>query len=439
MDQRLRLGGDFQCVCGRTHTVPVRRLYYSADATDKVADILTETLGGRPPRKPAVVADARTQQICGERIAAALSCESIIVPDSTKESPVCDDTTCLWLKERIAEAAPDIIVAVGSGTINDLCKWAAFELDRPYVVAATAASMNGYAAANIAAKIRGVKVVLRGRAPLAVLAEPAVIERAPAQMTAAGFGDTIAKSCSKADWVLNNLLFGEHYCAYCADILDGIENTYLENAEKLRISDSQTVKALFEALFLAGIAMTMVGSSAPASGGEHLLSHVLDMTADINNQGHSLHGMQVGLGTIVAAALYEKIISIDEPSLHSMPAEIDSAYWQSEGLIESVREQYVSKQQAIASAGEKIRQGPFRQQLRERIEPLLRSPQEIRDLLARAGAAARLNDLGISRKRAAEALAHMHEIRSRLTVVDLAWLTGVLPGSIDEIIDRYLQ
>jgi glycerol-1-phosphate dehydrogenase [NAD(P)+] len=433
----LRLGSSFKCACGWTHDAPVRSFCYQDTALDNAGDCLADALEGQPSGT-IVVADARTWRICGQKVAAQLNAESIIVPDSSRSGPVCDESTCLWLKQQISRTAPQVIFAVGSGTINDLCKWAAFEMDLPYAVAATAASMNGYAAANVAAKVDGVKVLLRAQAPVAVLAEPAVIEQAPAEMTAAGFADTIAKFLSKADWILNNLLFGEHYCSYCADILNDIQGSYLDKPEKLRTSDPQTIKGLFEALFLTGIAMTMVGTSAPASGGEHLLSHVLDMTADINNQGHSLHGLQVGLGTIVSAALYERILSIDRPRAHEMPENIDTTYWQDKRLIKSVKEQYLSKQDSIQTAARKITQPQTWEQLKNKLLHVVKTPSTIKNLLSRAGAASGLKDLNFPRQRIKQAMLHMHEIRKRFTVVDLAWLTGVLPAAVDEIIDTYL-
>ncbi len=438
MDRKLQLGGSFKCTCGRTHEVPVRSFRYQDAALDDAGDCLADALAGQSPGKSVVVADTRTWRICGQKAAELLKAESLIVPDKSQAGPVCDDSTCLWLKQQISRIAPQLIFAVGSGTINDLCKWAAFEMNLPYAVAATAASMNGYAAANVAAKVNGVKLVLRARAPVAVLAESAVIEQAPAEMTAAGFADTLAKFLSKADWVLNNLLFGEYYCSYCADILDNIQDSYLDKPEKLRTADKQTIKGLFEALFLTGISITMVGTSTPASGGEHLLSHVLDMTADINNQGHSLHGLQVGLGTIVSAALYERILAIEQPTLHEMPENTDTAYWQNEKLIESVKEQYTSKQDSIRTAAEKIAQPQFWQQLKTELQPVVKTPTAIKNLLSRAGAAACIKDLDFSPQRIKQALLHMHEIRKRFTVVDLAWLTGVLPAAVDGIIDMYL-
>jgi glycerol-1-phosphate dehydrogenase [NAD(P)+] len=434
----LQLSGSSNCRCGRTHEIPVRLFCYKDSALDTVPEVFTDVITEYNSSRYVVVADARTWQICGQRIAERLNGKSIIVPDSTDTGPVCDDSTCLWLKQQISTFQPSALFAAGSGTINDLCKWAAFELNLPYAVAATAASMNGYAAANVAAKIKGVKVIQRAAAPVAVLAEPSVIEQAPAEMTAAGFADTIAKHFSKVDWLLNNFLFGEYYCNYCADLLNGIEGSYIETPEKLRARDPKTIQGLFEALFLTGISMTMVGTSIPASGGEHLLSHVLDMTADINNQGHCLHGLQVGLGTIVSAALYERILAIKEPKIQKMPENIDTSYWQKEGLIESIKAQYTSKQGSIKTAAAVIAHQQIWEQLRNKLRPIVMSPLKTKDLLNRAGAADSIKALGLSRQRIEQALLHTHEIRSRFTVIDLAWLMGVLPAVFDDIIDTYL-
>ena len=438
MDQAFQLGKAFNCRCGKEHDVPVRSFCYLSGIIDSIVPLISEALDRQTLPSCVVVADSRTWKVCGEAVSRNLSAESIIVPDSCEQGPVCDDSTCHWLKQQFSAKQAEMVIAVGSGTISDLCKWASFEMDLPYAVVATAASMNGYAAANVAAKIDGVKLVFRARPPVAVLAEPNIIEQSPTQMTASGFADTVAKFQSKADWVMNNLLFGEDYCGYCADILQDVEGSYLDSPEKLRTGDPEAVKGLFEALFLTGIAMTMVGTSTPASGGEHLLSHVLDMTADINNQGHWLHGLQVGLGTIVSAALYEKILSIDEPALHEMPEDIDTAYWQDERLIRSVKEQYTLKTDAIKAAKERIVQPKIYKQLKARLQSVVKPPLFVKDLLHRAGAAGSITDLNISREQIKEAMLHTHEIRKRFSVVDLAWLTGVLPASADDIIDTYL-
>ncbi len=429
------MGKSFTCQCGKIHTVETRAYVYHDNILDELISILKKaTL-----KNIALVSDSRTFGIIGSQAvkmlaASKLNIKNIIVPDTNDKEPVCDEDTCSWLKSQIDAADTDIIIAVGSGTINDLCKWSSFDLDLPYMVLATAASMNGYAAANVAAKIKGVKVVQRARPPIAVLSEPKIIEQAPPEMTAAGFADTIAKFQSTADWVMNNFLFDEYYCSYCAQILQGLEESYLKNPGHIKSGQSHAVKGLFEALFLTGLSMTMIGTSTPASGGEHLFSHVLDMTADIDDQGHWLHGLQVGLGTILSTVLYELILKIDTPFIKALPETIDKSFWQNERLIYSVSEQYTSKHGNI----QKIADNECWGQLKAILKPLVKSPQQVKSWLKSAGAPDNFDQMGCPRERLRNAILHMHEIRNRFTIVDLAWLIGILPEHVDEIIDTWL-
>ncbi len=280
--------------------------------------------------------------------------------------------------------------------------------------------------------------MMEAKPPLAVLAEPAVIENAPFEMTAAGFGDTVAKSQSNADWLLNNYLFGEYFCDYCVELLSSLEALYLKQPQDVKNIESDAVKGLFEALFWTGIVMTMVGSSAPASGGEHLLSHTLDMLADIRGQEHNLHGAQVALGTIVSAALYEKLLKIERPTFIDMPEEINYKLWTDTSVAESVSQQYKAKKQQLEIVRSKLSQQDTWEKLKVKLRTIVRSPREIKNCLQAAGAACSIADSNLSREQIAEALAHMHEIRKRFTVVDLAWLTGILPQKTDEIIDKWL-
>ncbi|MGD9110248.1 MAG: iron-containing alcohol dehydrogenase [Phycisphaerales bacterium] len=444
MNLQSLLGSSFECRCGSKHVVGVREFRYHQDVIGTLPEIIRAVLPGQTNKKVTVVSDIRTNKICGRRVYESLSVggfdvAEIIVPDTDGRSPICDDVTCGKLKEKIVSVSPDITVAVGSGTINDLCKWSSFELGLPYIVIATAASMNGYAAMNVAAKINGVKVVMEAKPPLAVLAEPQVIENAPFEMTAAGFGDTVAKSQSNADWLMNNYLFSENFCDYCVEVLSSLEAFYLNKPQDIKNTKSDAVKGLFEALFWTGIVMTMVGSSAPASGGEHLLSHTLDMIADMRGQKHNLHGAQVALGTIISAALYEELLKIDRPTFRDMPEEINYKLWSDSAVAESVVKQYKAKKQQLDIVRSKLSQQGEWERLKIKLRAIVRNPQKIRDCLKEAGAACTISDLNLSREQITEIVSHMHEIRKRFTVVDLAWLTGILPSKTDEIIDKWLS
>lgn len=450
MDLQGLLPKSFDCECGKRHEVPVRAFVYERDVLGRLPDIIRECVETGVVASATVVADQRTWNACGRQVydvlqRDVLKVESVIVPDREDGDPVCDDATCDWLKARLAAAKgqigdrlPDVVVAVGSGVINDLSKWSSFELNIPYVAVATAASMNGYAAANVAAQIAGLKVVLEARPPVAVVAEPDVIENAPSEMTGAGFGDTIAKPQSNADWVMNNFLFAEYYCPFCAEMLTSLEDLYLKHPENLKHAKSEAVKGLFEALFWTGVAMTLVGTSTPASGAEHLLSHTLDMIANLRSERHDLHGRQVGLGVVFSAALYERILKIEKPRFAELPDQIDEAFWTVPAVANAVREQYTAKKPQLDIMREKITQQTTWEQVKTRLGATARSPRVVKDWLLQAGAASSIGDISCSRERLREAALHMHEIRKRCTVVDLAWLLGVLPGAVDEIIDEWL-
>ena len=438
------LGTHFDCACGRSHALPVRRFLYESGAIARLPEVLCDSVGGKALQRIVVVADVRTWAVCGEKASdilgrAGLEMDRILVPDRQQGGPVCDAETRAALIGQVQSLRPDMVVAVGSGVINDLCKWSSFDLGLPYAVVATAASMNGYAAANVAAKIDGVKLLVEARPPVAVVAEPEVIESAPPVMTTAGFGDTIAKHQNLADWRMNHLLLDEYYCPFCAGIIGDLEPLYLERPEDIREGERRAVRGLFEALFWSGVAMTLVGTSAPASGGEHLLSHTLDMVSDVQGRPHDLHGRQVGLGTLFSAALYERLLAMEHPKLVALPDSVDADFWGTPALVAAVKQQYEAKQPAVCAVRRKLEARETWDRLRGHLATVSKPPATIQDWLRRAGGAVTATEIGCSRVALRAALLHMHEMRKRFTIVDLAWMVGILPAGIDEIIDAWLS
>jgi glycerol-1-phosphate dehydrogenase [NAD(P)+] len=430
------LDTTFACECGRSHTIPIKHLIYAEDALERLPKVLGSLVDGR---SVVLVADRRTWDIAGQSAQETLeqtgwSPRHVIVPDTVGGDPVCDDTTCDWLSKQLHNT--DIALAVGSGVVNDLTKWSAFQRGIPYAVLATAASMNGFTAANVAPTIKGVKTIIPARPPLAVFAVPSIIINAPFELTAAGLGDTIAKPVSTADWLGNHIFCDEYFCRYCSEMINELEPYYLDQPEEIKNRQPAAIKALFNALLYSGIAMTIVGTSAPASGGEHLVSHTLDMMSSVDGIPHDLHGRQVGLGAIFASALYDHIFKIENPDCHPLPSDIDEPFWA--GLTENVRDQYEQKKPALRTIREKLRNGDAWRTFCDAAKHQVRSSHEIKKCLDTAGAAHTFVDIGCSRERLLAAALHMHEIRKRPTVVDLAWMVGILPDAAGEIIDTWL-
>ena len=427
-------GQTIQCNCGKTHHIEPHRVIYEKGALTRLPRVLSEYATGR---RVVLLMDIRTRDVAGKEAAALLrdadwEVSEIVVPDQAEgTSPVCDDHTHDWLLYQVV--ATDVVLPVGSGVLNDLGKWIAFDLNVPYVCFGTAASMNGYASANVATTIKGVKSLLWARPPRTVVSDPAILRDAPYELTAAGLGDILAKSVSSADWRMNHFLFGDYFCERSVSLIADIEPLYLDHPEDLRNRKPKAMAALFQGLLLTGVAMTMAGTSAPASGGEHLVSHTLDMMSSLDGVPHDLHGRQVGLGTVLASEIYRRVISLESPGF-SLPAmDIDREFW---GMLgDEIETNYAQKVERLQKAVEILSQGDSWDRLRAEVQPFLQSPERIRNCLKRAGAAHRAEDIGCTRERLLRAVLHAHEIRSRFTVLDLARLVGLLPQAVEEIVE----
>jgi glycerol-1-phosphate dehydrogenase [NAD(P)+] len=427
--------------CGRTHALALAECRIDDNGLPALPALYARHLG-RPAA--VVVADARTRIAAGDRVVARLAgagvrASLLLLPDPAPgASPCCDEPTRAWLEERLPPAAAP--VAVGSGVINDLVKWIAADRGVPYLAVATAASMNGYASDNVAPTIDGVKSLVPARGPRAVLTSLELLCGAPAALTAAGLGDVLAKPVSAADWRLGQLLFGDFYCARCVELVQAVEPLYLERAEALAAGAPEALAALFEALLLSGLAMSMAGTSSPASGGEHLISHTLDMLAMRDGLPHDLHGRQVGVGTVLAAALYAELLALERfpPAPAPWPDQPDPRFWGC--LTPAVAGPLARKAARVRDAGARLAAAPaLWDDVRNALRPLLRTPQQVKDTLRRAGAAHTLAQIGQTPARFLPALLHAHQIRDRVTVLDLAWLAGLLPARAETLVTQWLD
>ncbi|MBW1803325.1 MAG: iron-containing alcohol dehydrogenase [Deltaproteobacteria bacterium] len=430
-------GKTIRCSCGRTHQITPNHVDYEEDAISRMPGTLSGLNSGR---RLAVIMDARTRAAAGKGIVERFKANDwqvheTLVPDSADgASPVCDDGTKEKLESEIPEQ--DVLIPVGGGVITDLGKWIAFDRGIPFVAFATAASMNGYASANVAPTLKGIKSLIRARPPEAIFSRPSVLGDAPWELTASGLGDIIAKSVSSADWFLNHFLFGDFFCERSVGLIADVEPLYFDHPEALNAGDKGAIRALFMGLLLTGVSMTMAESSAPSSGGEHMVSHTLDMMSDMDGIPHDLHGRQVGIGTILASELYRRVLDTDSPDWKAPLESTDISFWGH--LSGNIQEQYGLKQERLRKAREVLSRGNQWDELRSRIRPMLRAPGDVKGCLQRAGAAYRAEDIGCNKERILAAFRHAHEIRSRFTVLDLAHLFGIMPRAAEEIVEEWV-
>ncbi|HSN43560.1 MAG TPA: iron-containing alcohol dehydrogenase, partial [Propionibacteriaceae bacterium] len=238
-----------------------------ADAPHHLADLGTPLL---------LVADETTWAAAGERLAALLvdaglrTVEPLIFPGLPSLHPTRE--TCDVVRAAL-EATGAFAVAVGSGSLNDVVKRASFEVERPYAVVATAASMDGYTGFGAPITIGGLKVTMPCPAPRIAILDLDVMAAAPAPMVASGYGDLLAKLPGGADWIFADAAGVEPIDQVAWELVqDGVREA-LARPDALAAGDAGAYEGLVEGLCLSGLAMQVYEGTRPASGAEHYFSH----------------------------------------------------------------------------------------------------------------------------------------------------------------------
>jgi len=305
------LGTAFDCTCGERHELPIERCTIGPNAARDLATFARERCGQRC----LVVADENTLDAAGDAVHDALHDAGIAIDEKTYGATPFEATQ--EQADIVAHAGQhvDFYVAIGAGTLCDLAKDAASRQHKPVLLYPTAASMNGYTSAIVALKVKGLKRTLPCKPALGVFADPEVVATAPPRMAAAGVADFLSKCSSAADWRAAHLLRGGYYCDRPREFNDGIQERLFQQAAAVGRGEPEAIRLVMEALLLSGFGMVIAGSSAPASGGEHLISHYLDMKHALYDTGQDLHGAQVGVATIHTLGLWERVLDLEPTAL----------------------------------------------------------------------------------------------------------------------------
>ena len=328
------------------------------------------------------------------------------------------------------------LIAVGSGTINDLAKRASTLVNRPYLCVGTAASMNGYASGIAAILDNGLKTTVPARPPVAIILDTDVLAKAPFALTQAGLGDLISKPVSDTDWWLAGQLGESTYSELPSTIVSHAIDKASSSPEALRERQPAAHGALGEALVLSGVAMVVAGSSSPASGGEHLISHLWDMENLYFERPKFLHGAQVGLTTCLSAALYELILELGTPSWQhpvSVSEERRRVRRDHPALGSTIQSQALTKHARAAQRLHVLRNewSEIRAGLEARRIP---SPKYFQSILAAVDAPRHFRDFNLTRQELRRTLTIAKDIRNRYTVLDLATDVGILPDSAEHVL-----
>lgn len=291
------------CTCGKVHSFDTRVI-----SGKGVISRIAEVAASFHAKKAFVLSDPNTWKAAGEAVCNHLQQAGIpYVSYSLSDSKPEPEEKTVGSVFMHFDAACDLIIGVGSGVINDVGKIVSTVSGRPYVIVATASSMDGYASGSSSMERDGLKISLPSRAPDVIIGDAEVLCSAPLKLMQSGLGDMLAKYISICEWRIAHLLLGEYYCEDIAKLVRDALKRCVDNAEGLMNGKEEAVMAVFDGLVIGGIAMNYAGVSRPASGGEHYISHVVDMRGAALHTPTELHGIQCAIGTLVCARIYEKL------------------------------------------------------------------------------------------------------------------------------------
>ena len=316
---------SFSCSCGHEHSIKIGTLAVGPGASSRVA----ETAAAYAPRRILLVADVHTFAVLGERVLqqlkdAGLAADAYVFPEQHLH-PDAFAVGRLFLEASDEKAGYSLLIAVGSGVLNDMTRLVSGRLGLPYFIVCTAPSMDGYAGSSSPIVCRGTKLSFYSHYADAIFADTDVMSGAPREMIAAGFGDVLGKYTALADWLLGERERGEYRCPLISDFMRGALETCAASAEGVANRDPEAVGHLTEALILSGMAMGLAGVTRPASGCEHHIAHYCDIDAVANGRDYPLHGASVGVAELAMLRFYEfarrdGLTDIETPSADAVRA-----------------------------------------------------------------------------------------------------------------------
>ena len=407
---------------GRAVSVETRSLVIA----DTLAGTEADLVGGLGfGRKLALVSDPTTYAVLGARVEAAMRSRFDVQSIVLSDNPSPDDGTVARI--RAATASADALIAIGSGTINDLTKYTSALDGKPYAVFATAPSMNGYTSLTASISQHGHKMTLPAQAPAGAFFDLAVLIEAPKRMIRAGLGDSICRATAQTDWLLSHLLLDTPYRQLPFDLLAAEEPLLLEIAGELVAGSLEAMRVLVRTLILSGLGTAIVGSSAPASQAEHLVSHYIDMLAP-TTRPNVLHGEQVGVTTLSIARLQETLLASRPVVMPDTLTERDVLTRFGDELGRSVWPEFAAKRLDAARAEQLNQRIADRWSvISARLATSVLSPARIEAVLLAAGAPTTPAAIYLDRSFYESALLHGREIRNRFTVLDVLTANGRLP------------
>lgn len=446
MDKTLKLadylGKPFDCSCGRRHSTVLEGVTVGAGAMNT----LPEYVEKYQFHNLYLACDEITYQIAGEKVMEILKNAGVKAKVHVfKGKRFIPDEKALGEMMIDADRDCDLVVAVGTGSINDMCRFFSYQMGVPYAIVATAAPMDGFASSGAALIINSMKVTIPAQTPLFIIGDTDVLCGAPPRMVAAGLGDLLGKFTCLTDWRISKVVNQEYYCDTIVKLVtDCIENV-LANADNVASRDPQVIGDIMEGLVLTGVAMSFVGNSRPAAGCEHHMCHFWETLELQEGKIPVLHGTKVAVGTVMILKMTEFLRENrpDFDAARTKARAYDQKAWEEKikevygasasGIIELERESKKNEPEGRLARIDAIEE--HWEEIVKLMDDNMPTAERMIEILKSLDAPYYPSQIGVDSERLYNALVYAKETRARYTMLSMMADLGVTEDLARKVVD----
>lgn len=434
------LNKRFECDCGHTHSAPLKFVSVRKDALQDLPKFMDE-LGFHSAY---LISDSITYKIAGETCMEILKNAGIKAQIIQLTHMGFDEATLGELVINMPSDC-DLVIAVGTGTINDMTRYFSFKMGRPFFTVATAAPMDGFASNVAAIHVNNLKTTFEAQTPTCIIGDTEILKGAPYSMIAAGLGDLVGKATCLCDWRLAHIITGEHSCENIIHLVEDNVNHVLECADAAKDRDPKVLGNIMEGLVLAGVAMSLYGNSRPASGCEHHMSHYWETIFAQRGERPVPHGTQVSVGTVLILKAVEELLNtlVDFDKARAAARSYDQAAWEetmhraygpaAPGVIEM---EHKAKKNECAGRLARIDAIETNWQQIEALLKALPSSESIMQILKGLSSPCLPCDIRVDKQLLKDTFLYCKEIRARYTILQLLWDLDLLDSISDIVIAK---
>lgn len=400
------------CTCGREHIPATKLCVIESGALERLDDYMAEVgLSG----KRCAVYDGNTFAAIPESLRPAAE-QVILLPSSGIHA---DEHFTAELSAQL-EADIQVVIAVGGGPLHDIVRYCTKERGIPFVSVPTAASCDAFSAEVAAMTWEGVKKTVNCQAPVLVVADVDIIRAAPPHLILSGIGDVLGKFIALAEWQMAHAITGEAFCPTIHDLMKDALMRVWDNCLAAREGETEAVAAVMNGLLLSGIAMQLFGSSRPASGAEHHISHLIDLRPDgLGPVRGASHGEQVGVGTILASREYHRLAALEDIADRVIPFQPLDEDWLRSYFGPELSPATLAENEKDALAAVSPLSVLLAWPRIQEIVAQIPTAEELTERLTALGAKISLTDIGVPEEKLGEILDAAPYCRNRLTLMRL--------------------